>query len=237
MPLYAPRVKLRVHLDRPADARALAALRRAVPDLANQSLATLRRRLERHPWFVVEAADLEGLVAAGLRVERVPVCDYETLVACLPPPFAGWSDASPRAEILFLPSFDPEVMIRLAEGTVQLCTMSAPLGSSRFGISRWLIGDCDPPPPIEQPLDAVAESAIADALLSKVDALRPRRAEAVCDGMGVVVRTDRRDVYFATPGPDRAPVAHRWLTATLDETLRALPVTQPHVQRLRRYLG
>ena len=139
----------RILLDARPTTAALAGLRALFPSLAAVPVARMRAALDEWPVCVVgtvtrgDADALRAQVRAlGIGIELFTDEDYPTYVGALLPGSAECARASDACELLVLPSFSPELVIRLwiaeGRGHLQVASMGTSVWARRFDRPPWL---------------------------------------------------------------------------------------------------
>lgn len=231
-------VSVRITLARPPTTAQLRALRARFEALAQLPPSSLRDHLTRWPRCVVGAllqdeldATRRDLEPLGVTIEPVGEYGADTLRAVLPgAPQPDWDAAEAALEVVVLPSFHPEVVLRAWAGKgrswTQLASLGTQLWRTRYNQPPWLVGDDEDVPP-EDPSSEVAE--LADDVAALVDAalaLPPTRPRIGLDGVIVALRARRgdrvHDVETWSPTPSCHPELVRLLVALRLGARRAL---------------
>lgn len=243
---------VRIVLAGPPTAAQLRALRARFEALAHHPPASLRDHLARWPRCVVGACLPDELDAArreleplGVGVEPVGEYGHEAVLAVVPgPPQPEWDDAEATLEVVFLPSFHPEVVLRAwtrdGRSRAQLASVGTQVARTRLGWAPWLFGEDDEVPP-ERPSSEVADADLA-CLIGSALALPAARSAIGLDGMTVVLRARRgarvvhADAWSPTPGTH--PELARLLAALRAHARRAfsMPASMARLAELDRYL-
>lgn len=241
---------LRVVLDGPPSIEQLRALRFVQPRLAELPPQELQRYLGRRRIWVI--ADLcvddfdrtrAELERVGIHAELTSFADYtpEYLRRVLPPAPPEWDRSEQRLEVVFRPSFSPEVILRLfrdgSRCTLQLASMSTSVWERHFNAPEWLEIrrkvvmrsssprpsaspaapiDAEPEEPLEQ---AIEETVLVDAddeLFAAAHAVPALDAGFGLDGMFVTMTSRRGSETVSrecwSPSTARCPALHRVLT-------------------------
>jgi len=148
-----PTVRLRLHPNEVTMAQ-LGVIQRVVPALGSIALPVLRDRLRASDTVVVgdlaETSGLDALTSCGLVAELVDLDDYNSHVRRnLPPPREpAWSSARATLEVVVLPSFSDELVIRLWEvgdrGQLQLGSLGIQIWGRHFCRARWTFSTGEP---------------------------------------------------------------------------------------------
>lgn len=226
-------VRLRLRLQGPVTPAQLRCLRAVFPPLAVIPPAALRQRLSTCSYFVVGSVAqtdstqaLARLCEAGLNcslTERYDV-DYVRRILQAPP---AWASAKERGEVVFMPSFSPELILRFWNDErgrhMHLSRLNVMIGHRHFSLARWLTSTSEEAGP-EEVLHEEQTSAPAALASIFVDALpseaAPTPGYILTDGMPLHVRLEaaghRAARRFHSPGQSELPEAYAWLMRVLN---------------------
>ncbi|MCA9612611.1 MAG: hypothetical protein R3B99_29050 [Polyangiales bacterium] len=151
------RYGIRLRFTAPPDETQLERLRATFPHLAELAPATLRERLSEQSVVVLrglfsrDEGDAVVLQLANVGLDAEPFGnDYGLpyLRRELPAPDATWESAETALEVVFRPSFTPEVIVRLwthdARDRLQLSSYNALVYHEHFGAPHWQNEDLYP---------------------------------------------------------------------------------------------
>lgn len=162
---------------------------------------------------------------------------------------AAWTSANERGEVVFLPSFSPEFVLRFwREGGgvhLHLATLNLLIYHRHFGgAARWLTSASVDAGPMEVAHEEFADAPSAFAGVF-AETLPPNAAEnrraVIFDGMPLEVRIEtagkRADRSFHAPLQSE-PEAHAWLNRLLEAaSCFTSAETRKRLHEVRRYLS
>ncbi len=236
----AEHLTVRLSLSGPPTNAQLVGLRGVFPNLALMPPAELRTHLVEWPVCVVgsvAASDsgplAERVAALDVGIEFVAHGDYQPdyVASLMPGPPGSWETSDTSLELVFCPSFSPEVVVRLWEGQAtsraQLVSLGVSIWVRRFNPPPWLRAKRravhapglatreEPPVPPERPhAECVAVASIGPLVDLALGLAKPASTQGI-DGMTIRVtarrgtRTEVRELW--SPGPDTNPEAFELL--------------------------
>lgn len=222
--------RVRLTLDGPVTPAQLRRLRAEFPPLGAVPPGALRERLSACSRFVVgniATSDSLGVLARlreeGLFVELAREYGTEYLRQVLPGPLE-WLSATERAEVIFMPAFSPEVVVRFWSGSgirMHLASLNVMASDRHFSVARWLTSASEDAGPEEVLHEESGASSFGLGVFT--DALPPLAvsdpAVGIIDGISVHLVMEaaekRAERSFHSATPSEQPAAHAWLMRVL----------------------
>ena len=224
---------IRLRLEAPPNAKQVKGIRALFPELASQPPATLMKRLRSgaEPVVATVGAQRAQRLRAELLALEIPseiygIDDYGPayLRKLLPAPPA-WGAARERGEFVFMPSFSPEVVLRMwKHGTADhahLAALDTNVFVAHFNVARWLREEGEIPEEAKKADESVVVDSV-DAVLGYRLPSMPRGWDscAIADGILVYVCLEtsegRQEHTYSSPAADHLPRAHAFLKQVLE---------------------